>query len=243
MRCLHEASLHDENAFITLTFNEEHLSENGSLVKSHFQRFIKRLREAVSGSQPSAIRYFHCGEYGERLGRPHHHACIFGFGFPDRTLWQVRNNTKLYRSEFLESLWPLGFSSVGDVTFESAAYVARYIMKKITGKAAPAHYGTKLPEYVTMSRRPGIGRGWIDQYSSDVYPLDKVITRGTECKVPKYYDKCFELTSPVEYATIKARRQEVARKNPDNTAQRLLVRETVQKARVTMLKRGLEDAG
>lgn len=136
VRIMHEASLHDANSFVTLTYNDENLPHDGGLVYRHFQLFMHRLRKRV----PSKIRFFMCGEYGENFGRPHFHACIFGLDFVDKTLWQVRNGVKLYRSKKLESLWEFGYSSIGTVTFESAAYVARYIMKKVTGDAAETHY-------------------------------------------------------------------------------------------------------
>ena len=162
VRCVHEASLHADNCFITLTFDDSHLSHTGTLITSDFQKFMKRLRKEFSGRR---IRYFHCGEYGEKLGRPHHHACLFGFDFSDKVLWSVRSNVKLYRSPTLDRIWGQGYCTIGDVNFESAAYVARYVTKKITGEVAVDHYKvgvdvstgeviSKKPEFVTMSRRP-----------------------------------------------------------------------------------------
>lgn len=135
VRCVHEASLHTDNCFITLTYNDEHLPSDGSLNYRDFQLFMKRLRKRVS----VPVRFYMCGEYGENFGRPHFHACLFGFNFPDLKLWKS-GKSKLYRSPLLEELWPFGYSSVGDVNFESAAYVARYILKKVTGADAAAHY-------------------------------------------------------------------------------------------------------
>lgn len=136
VRCMHEASLYDRNCFITLTYDDDNLPADRSLHYSHFQLFMKRLRKAHG----DGIRFYMCGEYGEKKGRPHYHACLFNFNFDDLTLWQERRGTKLYRSKSLERLWPYGFSTVGGVTFQSAAYVARYIMKKVTGDRAPDHY-------------------------------------------------------------------------------------------------------
>lgn len=138
IRCVHEASLHKDNCFITLTYNDENLPADRGLHYEHFQLFMKRFRKAIA---PAKIRFYMCGEYGEDLGRPHFHACIFGFDFPDRKLWRKSGaKSNLYRSAMLEQLWTFGYSSVGDVNFESAAYVARYIMKKISGEAAESHY-------------------------------------------------------------------------------------------------------
>lgn len=236
IRCVHEASLHENNCFITLTFDDKYLDVKGSLVKADFQKFMKRLRKHFG----TGIRYFHCGEYGEKLGRPHHHACLFNLDFPDKILWQTREGIKLYRSKTLEDLWPFGHSTIGGVTFESAAYVARYVTKKIIGKNAASHYGDKIPEYVTMSRRPGLARGWLEKYTSDVYPSDFIIIRGKKCKVPKYYDRVYELTNPKEYGSVRSLRISNARGNPDNSPRRLEARERVQQAKMHLLERPFE---
>jgi len=246
MRCVHEAQLYKNNCFITLTFDDDHLPENGSVDVRDFQLFMKKLRKKYG----EGIRFFHCGEYGEQFGRPHYHACLFNHDFSDRVLWKVNNGVRLYRSASLEKLWTYGYSSVGDVTFESAAYVARYIMKKITGDAADEHYQylnpvtgelhRRAPEYTTMSRRPGLGRGWLDKYVSDVYPHDRVVIRGKEMKPPKFYDNQYELLNPFEMEHIKFLREQNALKHVDNsTPERLAVREQVTLAKLARLKRTL----
>lgn len=258
MRCYHEASMYEENCFITLTYNDEHLPENKSLDVAHFQKFMKRLRKRFG----AGIRFFHCGEYGEKYFRPHYHACLFNFDFPDKKLWKVNNNHRLYISESLSELWPFGFSTIGDVTFESAAYVARYIMKKVTGDAADSHYERVCletgevfnlkPEYTTMSRRPGIGKPWFDKYHKDVYPSDFVVINNKKLKPPKYYDTLEERYSDAlkslgnvsyehTFDSIKDSRKMKATKFVDNnTPERLNVRESVQLARLKKLPRTLE---
>ncbi len=117
VRCMHESTLHEENSFITLTYAPKHLPANGSLSsgkRSHLQLFFKRLRKAI---YPILIRYYACGEYGEELSRPHYHALIFGYEFPDKELWKTIRGNKIYESKMLESLWGMGFCSIGDVTF------------------------------------------------------------------------------------------------------------------------------
>lgn len=196
IRCMHEAQLHDHNSFITLTYSPEHLPADNSLHYDHFQRFMKRLRKHAKCN----IRFYMCGEYGENFGRPHYHACIFGFDFPDKKfLSQTPGGERLYTSDVLSKLWPFGLSSIGSVTFNSAAYVARYIMKKITGDRAFNHYNevdsdgvivnSRTPEFTRMSLKPGIGAGWLEKFHSDVYPHDHVIVKGKESSVPRYYDK------------------------------------------------------
>ncbi|QXP08284.1 MAG: replication initiator protein [Arizlama microvirus] len=239
MRCVHEAYGHDDNAFITLTYAPEHVPPDGSLIKSHFQKFMKRLRKAIS---PKLVRFFHCGEYGELHQRPHYHACLFGYDFPDKILYTIRDECRLYRSPMLEKLWPNGFATVGDVTFESAAYVARYITKKITGDLAEKHYQGRQPEYTTMSRRPGIGKLWYENFKGDVFPCDNVVIRGKVMKPPRYYDKQLELSDAQLFAKIKIDRKAKALQNAaDNTTARLAVKETCKIAQFQQLKRGLEN--
>lgn len=205
VRLVHEGSQHQEKCFLTLTYDPAHLPTDGSLDVSEFQRFMKRLRKRVA---PSKVRFFHCGEYGEQLGRPHYHCILFGFSFPDRVLFRRGSepSLNLYTSVLLSELWPLGFSTVGQVTFESAAYVARYVVKKWFGVNADDHYRGRRPEYVTMSRRPGIGAGWIEKFESDVFPADEVVLRGKKMSPPKYYRQRYEITAPLEADLLRTRR-------------------------------------
>lgn len=133
MRCMHEASQYDRNCFITLTYNSENLPNGSTLVLSHFQNFMKYLRKEYGPK----IRFFHCGEYGEKLQRPHYHALLFNFDFQDKLLKHTgpprgRFSTfkdksfKTYTSASLDNLWRKGLADIGSLTFESAAYVARY---------------------------------------------------------------------------------------------------------------------
>lgn len=237
VRCVHEAKSHEENSFITLTYSNEHVPGDNGLCFRDFQLFMKRFRKRVR----IPIRFYHCGEYGENFGRPHYHALIFGYSFPDKVLWKYNNGQGLYRSAELEELWPYGYSSVGDVTFQSAAYVARYIVKKITGKIAEDHYKGRCPEYTTMSRKPGIGKKWIMKYLSDVYPLDEVILDGKTFKTPVFYDASYELMYPSEFEDLRLRRKRASLQHVDNQTQgRLDVREVVQKARLERLPRVLK---
>lgn len=265
LRCVHEASLYSKNCFITLTFNNESLDSRNnkySLDKSDFQLFMKRLRKrfhgvdsVVSESNPDGkifpIRFFHCGEYGELYGRPHYHACLFNFDFPDKVFLKRKNDNDYYTSESLSELWPYGFSVIGDVTFDSAAYVARYIMKKVTGDDADEHYNlldvstgevfTRIPEYTTMSRMPGIGKRWIQEYLTSVYPRDAVRINGQSVKPPRYYDSFLESEFPDDFSEIKSRRKENARVNSyDNGLLRLAQKEYCKKQQISLLKRELE---
>ena len=250
VRCMHEASLYDFNSFVTLTYDNDHLPEYNSLDYRHFQLFMKRLRKAFA---PTVIRFYMCGEYGEDFSRPHYHVCLFNCYFPDRKrIASGGSGSPLYRSQILSDLWPYGFSSIGDVTFESAAYVARYVMKKVTGDAAKEHYttvdpetgeiSTRVPEFAKMSLKPGIGAGWFDKFHADVYPRDMVVSRETPAKPPRFYDKLLDRNFPDLVDGVKfARYTSAQQRLDDNTAERLADRETVALAKVSALKRSLGD--
>jgi len=240
---MHEASLHTYNSWITLTYDKKHLPLDRSLNVGDFQKFMKRLRKRTG----CPIRFYHCGEYGEINWRPHYHACIFGFEFPDKTKWRTnKHGDQAYRSELLEDAWKLGASEIGALTEQSAAYTARYIMKKQNGEAADMAYfdyftgSIRQSPYTTMSTRPGIGRGWIDKYISEVYPRDEVIVNGHQARPPKYYDAQYKELDPDGYEKMKLKREEAGRDHADdNTPERLAIKEEYLKAQTSTLSREL----
>ncbi len=247
IRCVHESQMHQDNCFITLTYNQQNLPHDGSLNKTHFQKFMKKLRRKSNHQ----IRYFQCGEYGENLRRPHYHACLFGHDFADKTYFQTNNENELYVSEELNKTWAKGFATIGNMTFETAAYTARYVMKKITGDDALAHYQTFdtttgeifqiQSEYVTMSRRPGLGKKWYEKYKDDLFPRDECIIDGRVMKPPRYYAKMYEQQEPRNYEQMKQNRKRFFEKHKqDATWQRLAQREKVKHAQITQLPRHLE---
>lgn len=231
VRCLHEAKLHENNSFITLTYNDENIPEGGTLVYRDFQLFMKRLRKQVG-----PVRFFMCGEYGEETWRPHYHAILFGYQFPDLLYWgKSPAGYNIYRSDVLESLWTLGNSLVGAVSRESAGYVARYCLKKVTGDLAEEHYKGREPEFARMSLKPGLGADFFLKYQSDMLPNDYVIEDGMKIPVPKYYESLY---NGEDMEDIKWRREKFGRsKSENNTEVRLAIREEVTKARIKQLSR------
>lgn len=237
VRCIHEASLYEDNCFITLTYDDRNLPFNRSLDVGEFQDFMKRLRKQYG----PGIRYFHCGEYGSKFGRPHYHALLFNHQFDDKVLLkETDSGSKIYISPSLMKLWPKGHSSVGDVTFKSASYVARYCMKKVDGLASN---DALTREYVTMSRRPGIGKGWYDKYKGDVFPSDQVVlSGGAVMKPPRFYDNLLEKEDPALLLSVKDRRKEFfVGQELENDSFRLPVKEEVFRAGIKSLKRSLGD--
>lgn len=253
MRCVNEASMYEENCFVTLTYNDFYLPSNESLQMRDFQLFMKRLRKRESDRK---IRFFSCGEYGDKFQRPHYHACIFNFDFKDKILWRERRGVKLYLSESLNKLWsdrkyPIGYCVLGAVDFESAAYTARYCLKKITGKKAAAHYRGRSPEYTTMSRGGrgsngenlgGIGKGFYEMAKKYMYAADLLmIKKGVECKPAKYYDKCYEIDEPEDMKLIKEKRKEAALCTDTYVRSRMRSKEIIVGQQTKLLTRGFED--
>ncbi|AXH77742.1 MAG: replication initiator protein [Microviridae sp.] len=284
VRCMHEASMHDHNCFITLTFDDKHLGD-GSLHKDDFQNFMKRLRKKI---HPLKVRYFHCGEYGSKHDRPHHHAIIFGYDFKDKIEWQDKNGVKTYLSEELMELWPDGFSTISGVTFDSCAYVTRYVLKKwssldlqgeelfetmkqfdisrgclvkgswdgvdilesldidlkdvVPSVSRRDFYSGKLPEYVSMSLKPGIGEEWFCNFYKDIYPSGfVVINHGRKVKPPKFYDLKYEVDFPFDSAMVKAERAKRSLLKQYTQAD-LDLKEFIQMQSINQLNRSYENA-
>jgi len=240
---MHEAQMHEENCFITLTYSDENLPTDESINVKHFQKFIKKLRKSV---EPKKIRYLHCGEYGEESRRPHYHAIIFNHDFEDKQLCRADQKMPLWTSQTLDTLWQYGFTNIGNVTFASASYVAKYILKKINGATAPAHYshitryGESVqlqPEYMTMSRRPGIGFTWWQQFKDEVYPCDFITFNGHKQKPPKYYRRFLESEEPEKFKQVKQQDRRQAKKTrQDRTHDRLMVIEQCTQAKIQSRK-------
>lgn len=278
VRCMHEATQWEDNCFVTLTYAPMYLPENGSLVKPHYQNFLKRLRQRmVRKGKTDPIRYYMCGEYGAELGRPHYHFCFFNLKFDDlgesfhdprpfvqeqhrkvhAGIWEeTKHGHPLYRSKTLEQLWDVGFSTIGGFSFETAAYCARYITKKITGDRPfkkkngtwvdpKKHYNGKLPEFNQPSTGGGIGRGWYQKNKRDVYPSDNIILLRNgdtiKTKPPKFYDRLLELADPDEMKRIKLKRIQDAKEKGDEPRKRQFKKEELAKHRAKKLKRGYEN--
>lgn len=264
LRCVHESKLHHTSSFLTLTYSPEHLPENGVLVKKDLQDFVKRLRQHLVRkywephfkygpvnypvSYPN-IRYFASGEYGEENERPHYHFLLFGYNFASDRKKHSKNKRgdQYYESEVLNGLWPLGRAVIGDFNYSTAAYTARYVVKKYRGKSPELHYSrTNLatgeqylltPEFSIMSLKPAIGRDWYDRYQTDFFPSDKAVHDGKIHPIPKYYVKRLEVSNPMLHKKVKDKRRKSLQDHPDLTPDRLRVREIVKLSQISMLRR------
>lgn len=240
LRCVHEAKLYRRNAFVTLTYGEGCAL---SLYYDDFRLFVRRARRELG-----PLRYFMGGEYGELNRRPHFHALLFGVDFPDRYFHgRSPSGEVIYRSPVLESLWKHGFSSCGEVTYESAGYVARYVVKKLTGQDALDGYkflqeetGELVdvePEFGRMSLNPGIGARFFERYHSEMTVRDAVVWNGVEHALPRYYDKLWERMDPEGFEEAKLKRQAL-RERGENAPARLVARRQVAEARLAFKRRG-----
>ena len=244
VRCMHEASMHEFSSFVTLTYAGPEF-DRASLNYRHFQLFMKRLRR----QSDVPVRFFMSGEYGGLNLRPHFHALLFGVGFDDLVKLRRSGSNWLYSSRTLQALWQYGFASVGEVTPQSAAYVAKYSLKVANGLTAAERYSRVdvstgeiyrvAPEFGHMSLRPGLGQTWFRKFWRDVYAArDGVIVEGRKQKAPRYYDDLLEKVSP----QLRSEREVDRYFNSlefaaDQTPDRLLDRERVAMARVKFNKR------
>lgn len=250
----------DVNAHSTLAYGYAS-TRLDSLSKRDLQLFMKRLRFELSTREPSTrVRFYGVGEYGGLTGRPHYHIALFGEDFSDdRIYWRTSGDHRCYRSSRLEKLWSidgnkLGNCEIGDLTIDSAAYIASYVMKKVNGKMAHEHYRRELPngeifwltpEFALMSRGGRRGRGlaaeWFSKYNNDVYPLDKVVFDGKQLKPPRYFDKLLADYDPPKMEYIRMMREHAAKElAEDNTPARLADKEACLKAKMDLKRKTLE---
>lgn len=268
----------------------------GTLLKRDIQKFFRRLRKHLaretirrvthsdtpavdnptaarqniihtSPSTPT-VRYYYCGEYGEKYKRPHYHLCLFGIDFNDKKLVKETDQShRLYESELLQKLWPHGQHILSELTWETAAYTARYSLAKVNGqlqnqlqeniqqgkKIKLRHYEkidydtgeiiTLQQEYNDMSRKPGIGFPWLQKWETDVYKhhTSHVRIRGKKTQPPRYYDKIHKRNNPTHYEHIRKERNKATLKNwLQNTTPRLEAEEVITRRKIQTLKHHLE---
>lgn len=250
LRCVHEAQVLEEegkpSCFVTLTYDDEHLPHDEGLHHEHFQKFIRAVRKRTG----EKIRFYMCGEYGEKYGRPHYHAILFGFDFSeDRYKWRQERDKIFYRSDLLEKCWRRGNSEISPFSYQAAGYVARYVMKKVTGEQSEDYYqkvdkaGRLVPvahEYNRMSIKPGLGHAWYEKYHADL-DKDFITHDGRKYPVPSYYDKLREREHSEAMRFIKRKRKAAAaRHSDDQHPNRLRQKEACMQARVSRLVRPFE---
>lgn len=210
--------------FVTLTYDNEHVplteeDENGlfgwfSLWKPDLQKFFKRLRKRFPDKE---IRYYAAGEYGSNTFRPHYHAIIFGLSLEDFPDCKPRGRNELgqvhYESEEFLRIWNQGFCLLASVSWQTCAYVARYVQKKVN--SANTWLTDSLgaePEFSLMSRRPGIGAYYMTDHP-DMFENTNLYVSGhpDPISIPKYFLKKLDLIDPETCAKIKEQRADFMR--------------------------------
>lgn len=277
-RCLLEAQQYEHNAFITLTYDPEHLPKSKfvtdfktgevfewpSLVPEDFTKFLKDLRRYYEHHYNfQGIRFYGCGEYGDEGGRPHYHILMFNLPIEDKVYWFTnRDHENIYISETISKIWGKGIVTIGEVTWNSSAYVARYVVKKQKGltKGLVELPGKRLvdglePEFIRMSRRPGIAHNYYDEFKDEFYTNDEIVisvrNKARTIKPPRYFDKLYDVdcTDPFLMQEIKSKRAESAKLSMKQQLERtsldyndyLAVKERNKVAQIQALKRGMRN--
>lgn len=213
VRAFHESQMHDSSMFLTLTYNDEHIGDS-RLHYRHFQLYMKKLRKRTANK----LTYMVTGEYGEQTKRPHWHAIIFGYEYPDKK--RVRSTElehSVYESRLLESDWPLGFCEFGGVTIDSASYVARYAAKKLVHGHDQDHDFHPIHR---TSGRNALGKRWIEKYHEQTFTHGYVrLPNGEKTGIPRYYKDWYKKHHPnkwLRYVTeVQPLVQELAVKNEE----------------------------
>ena len=227
VRCMLESKKYKHNEMLTLTYDPEHLpmvdgidtatgekTKVPTLCKRDLQLFMKRLRKAFNGE---TIRFFACGEYGDKNKRPHYHLILYNINIPDKRSFGVNERgNEQETSEIIRKIWNKGIVGLCPVTFESCAYVARYIFKKQKGGNSANLYELRgqQPEFVLMSRRPGIGHDFYNANKDDIYKTDNFFVNtknGVEkVKPSRYFDKLYDFENPEAMLDVKERRKVIS---------------------------------
>lgn len=213
IRCIKEKEQYQFNYFLTLTYDDDHLVSK-SLIKKDFQDFMKRLREFYRiNYNHDNIRFFACGEYGPKNLRPHFHAILFNLPIYDlKIVGCSARGDRYFESAVLSKIWKNGFVTVGEVTFDSCAYVARYVLDKVNGPTSQAFYDNFgiVPEFVLMSRHPGIGFNYYNINKNKIYSNDEIFYKkgdlALRCHSLSYYDRLYEIEEPDKLYLIKKKR-------------------------------------
>lgn len=277
VRCEHEVRLmamHNRpSCFVTLTYRPDSLPDNGFLYRPHLSGFLKRLRRRISDQDNAFyangfgshipkedrlfLRVYGCGEYGEKLKRPHYHLILFGYVPPDLVFHKLtKRGDKLFKSSFLSDVWGHGFVSVGEANFKSAGYVARYCLKKITGDMSHDHYFSHVDsdtgervvfpkEFALYPHGKGLGRDFYDLFKSDMFPSGSVFcSNGKTYPTPKYYNELYRKESPESYEAMRLARLKIMAATRDNrTERRLSDAEVILDSRINLLKRDFDQFG
>jgi len=215
--------MHEKTCFLTLTYTDANLPPDG-LRHRDIQLFLKRLR-AKRGNQ---IRYYVCGEYGDNTQRPHYHMMLYGHDYREDRRYHKKSakGFDMYTSPELDRQWQLGQATIQEMTPETAAYTAGYILTD--QRKTPEGCN---PPYGRMSTNPAIGKAWLEKYHRDLYPHDYAELNGKRRPIPRYY-KTQLADMPYDHVGIENRMLDrLELHQGDNTPERLAVQEAVLTAK------------
>lgn len=233
-----EAKCWDQNWFVTLTYDEDHITvpeetiddqgftytqeENwiGTLVPQELTAFMKALRQIMKREQKQdGIRFMACGEYGSEGERPHYHIILFNCNLPIDSFYNPRiiNNEIYWQNKIIERSWGKGICNISEANWNNIAYTARYITKKINGKESDQIYKERgqIKEFFRVSRMPGIGQLYYEKHKKEIYDRDEIIIKNkagiVSSKPPEYFDRLYEQENPEEFKKIRAKRRKMMR--------------------------------
>nr|QJB20008.1 MAG: replication initiator protein [Microvirus sp.] len=268
IRAAHESTLWPSSSFLTFTFDTPSmkrlcplakwsdpfddftpdpvkvpLKERYSIVRQHMVKFNKDLRERL---YPELVRFMYCGEYGDRYKRPHYHSIVFNYDFPDKKFYKRIGTKDYFNSDLLSSLWPHGHAVISDFSFETASYVAGYMLQKVSGRGKDRHYKGLCPEFAGYSRMPGLGYEWFHRYWRDLYPSDECVVQlgDRKCVVrpPAYYDRLLKKFHPDVFEAVSlARRKDLVDLAEDHSYERLQAIHKCTVAKINRLVKNLEN--
>lgn len=233
IRCLLEAKMHPADScwFVTLTYDDDNLPRSaacdintgeflfetgGTLVPYHLTQFLKNFRERLRHDfHLTGVRFYACGEYGTLSKRPHYHLIIFGVPYSKDLFKPFKyqsGSCELLEMPLLTDTWGKGMCPIGKLTYDSASYVAGYMLKKVKGKESQSYYDMNgiVPEFSRMSTHPGLAGGYFEMYSDDIYKSDSLglkLKSGLVAKPPEYFDRLYKVEHADEFYTISAKRQ------------------------------------
>lgn len=264
LRCMNEAKCWPSNYYVTMTYNAEYMPPGGTVCLRDVQLFMKRLRKHCNSSKDNPVRFFLGAEYGDDNRRPHYHALLFNVRFDDLRLHGYNGRGEpLYISATMSRLWgddkgTFGFCTLGAVTFESAVYCAKYALKqvKLSEHSTPAAreewerryvvYDAdgivyeRDREFAVMSRRPGIGAPYYEKFGKEIRDHDNMVVNGRTVRPPRYYDTKSDVIDPARFAAVKKDRKRLAvLSKPDNTPERLDVKEKLAEIAASKQERKL----
>lgn len=245
VRLMCEQPYHDSSSFLTLTLRDENLKwgyQVPTLDPRDLTLFMKRLRKAFPKKR---IRFYGCGEYGEKTGRPHYHVILFGMDFKsDRILSRKsKSGLPLWTSPTLDSIWGLGDALIGDASSDSMEYTAGYCMKKLKGLNSGVYDCLGIhPEFARMSRKPGIGTDFYIEHGNRILPhLDALPINDFVTSIPSFFNRKFKLLEPYRYELTKTLRQLKYENSQRSDPDRAYAREITTRAKnFTVLMRDFE---